>query len=129
MRGFQGIASQGIDRRSLVGTRRSSIRKNASTEIEVVPSMLTALLHPRITFAALSDPDRTGAPKSSSSEANREKSSLVGVLLCRQVARTTSSITGQSTPCAGLSALALPYQVPASDWRKVSSSRPRETPE
>ena len=43
MRGRQGIASQGIDRPSCVGINRESMRKNAACEIDVEPSMASAL--------------------------------------------------------------------------------------
>ena len=124
MRGLQGMASHGMDRRSRVGTRRASIRKNVSTGIDVVPSMLTALRRPSITFSASNDPDRTSGTKSSSSEGNREKSSCdrrLPALAGRR--RATSSMTGQSAACAGLSALALPRQDAAPAWRRASSGR------
>ena len=68
-------------------------------------SMLTALLRPRMTFSAVKAPDRTGAPKSSSSEGNLENSSSAAIPEF-VVATATWSITGQSTPCSGLSTLA-----------------------
>ena len=51
------------------------MRKNASCEIAVEPSIATALRRPRIAFSAVSRPWRTGVPKSSSSVGNPEKSS------------------------------------------------------
>ena len=109
MRGRHGIASQGIDRRSRVGINRASMRKNASCEIAVEPSIATALRRPRMAFSAVSRPWRTGIPNSSSSVGNREKSSVIGALADRRVACATSSITGHSTLCSGLSVLALPH--------------------
>ena len=108
MRGRHGIASQGIDRPSRVGINRASMRKNASCEIVVEPSIATALRRPRIALSAVSRPWRTGFPKSSSSTGNPEKSSVIGALADPRVARATSSITGHSTRCPGLSVLALP---------------------
>src|SRR5216683_5093348 len=115
MRGRQGIASHGTDRRSLLGTRRASIRKNVAAEIAVDASMLTALLRPRMTLSAVNAPDRTGGSKSSPSEGNPEKSSSIAVVGF-VVAAATSSITGQSTPCSGLSMLAVPYHREAASW-------------
>src|SRR5438093_2890715 len=80
MRGRQGRASHGIDRPSRVGTRRANIRKKVAAGIAVDASMLTALLRPRMTFSAVNAPDRTGAPKSSSSEGNLENSSSAAIL-------------------------------------------------
>src|SRR5260221_2545433 len=108
MRGRQGIVSHGTDRPSRVGTRRASIRKNVAAEIAVDASMLTALLRPRMTFFAVNAPDRTGGSKSSPSAGNPEKSSSIAVVGF-VVAAATSSITGQSTLCSGLSTLAVPY--------------------
>src|ERR1017187_132337 len=98
MRGRQEIESQGTDRRSRVGTRRANILKNVAAEIVVDPSMLTALLRPRMTFSAVEAPDRTGGSKSSSSEGNPEKSSSIIATVGLAVAAATWSITGQSTP-------------------------------
>src|ERR1700688_5232945 len=108
MRGRQEIESQGTDRRSRVGTRRANILKNVAAEIVVDPSMLTALLRPKMTFSAVEAPERTGGSKSSSSEGNPEKSSSIATVGLA-VAAATCSITGQSTPCSGLNTLALPY--------------------
>jgi hypothetical protein len=80
-----------------VGTRRANILKNVAAEIVVDPSMLTALLRPRMTFSAVEAPDRTGGSKSSSSEGNPEKSSSIAPVGLA-VAAATWSITGQSTP-------------------------------
>src|ERR1019366_7411197 len=107
MRGRQGRASHGIERPSRVGTRRAIIRKKVAAGIAVDPSMVTALLRPRIIFSAAKAPDRTGAPKSSSSEGNLENSSSAAILEF-EVAAATWSITGQSTPCPGLSPFAVP---------------------
>src|ERR1019366_8030423 len=108
MRGRQGRASHGIDRPFWGGTRRAIIRKNVAAGIAVDPSMLTALLRPRMTLSAVKAPDRTGTPKSSSSEGNLKNSSSAAILEF-EVAAATWSITGQSTPCSGLSTLAAPY--------------------
>ena len=126
MRGRQGMASHGRDRPSRVGTRRASIRKNVVAEIAVDASMLTALLRPRMTFSAVDAPDRTGGSKSSPSEGNLEKSSAIAVVGFA-VAAATSSITGQSTPCWGLSTLAVPYHREAASWdtAALDKQRPR----
>src|ERR1022692_1110637 len=115
MRGRQGRASHGMDRPSRVGTRRANIRKKVAAGIAVDASMLTALLRPRMTFSAVNAPDRTGAPKRSSSEGNLENSSSAAILEF-VVATATWSITGQSTPCSGLSTLAVPYHGEAATW-------------
>src|ERR1035438_9205191 len=96
MRGREGKASHGIDRPSRVGTRRANIRKKVAAGIAVDPSMLTALLRPRITFSAEKAPDRTGAPKSSSSEGNLENSSSAAILEF-VVAAATWSITDRKS--------------------------------
>jgi hypothetical protein len=80
-----------------VGTRRANILKNVAAEIVVDPSMLTALLRPRMTFSAVEAPDRTGGSKSSFSAGNPEKSSSIATVGLA-VAAATWSITGQSTP-------------------------------
>src|SRR5450631_1041326 len=108
MRGRPGRVSQGVDRPSWVGRRLAISRKKVAAGIAVAPSMLTALLRPRMTLSAVKAPDRTGAPKSSSSEGNLENSSSAAILKF-VVAAATWSITGQSTPCLGLSTLAVPY--------------------
>src|ERR1017187_3645363 len=97
MRGRQEIESQGAARRAGGGTRRANILKNVAAEIVVDPSMLTALLRPRMTFSAVEAPDRTGGSKSSSSEGNPEKSSPIAPVGLA-VAAAPWSITGQSTP-------------------------------
>ena len=97
MRGRQGIASHGTDRLPRVGTSRAIIRKNVAAEIAVDASMLTALLRPKIALSALHAPERMGCSKSSSSEGYLEKSSSIAIPAF-DVARATSSITGQSTP-------------------------------
>jgi hypothetical protein len=124
MRGRQGIASHGTDRPSRVGTRRASIRKNIAAEIAVDASMLTALLRPRMTFFAVNAPDRTGGSKSSPSEGNPEKSSSIAVVGF-VVAPATSSITGQSTLCSGLSTLAVPYHREGAPWDATSLDKQR----
>src|ERR1039458_6259317 len=124
MRGRQGRASHGIDRPSRVGTRRANIRKKVAAGIAVDPSMLTALLRPRMTFSAVKAPDRTGAPKSSSSEGNLENSSSPAILEFI-VAAATWSITGQSTPCSGLRTLAVPYHRELATWGTNSLDRQR----
>ena len=108
MRGRQGRTSHGIDRPSLVGTRRAIIRKKVVAGIAVDASMLTALLRPRMTLSAVNAPDRTGVAKSSSSEGKLENSSSAAIFEFI-VAAATWSITGQSTPCSRLSTLAVPY--------------------
>src|ERR1019366_9326941 len=115
MRGRQDRASHGIDRPSRVGTSRAIIRKKVAAGIAMDPSMLTALLRPRMTFSAVNAPDRTGAPKSSSSEGNLENSSSAAILEFA-VAAATWSITGQSTSCSGLSTLAVPYHREVATW-------------
>jgi hypothetical protein len=125
MRGRQGRTSHGIDRPSRVGARRANIRKKVAAGIAVDASMLTALLRPRMTFSAVNAPDRTGAPKISSSEGNLENSSSAAVLRF-VVATATWSITGQSTPCSGLSMLAVPYHREAATWD--TNSLDREAP-
>src|SRR6266536_3448868 len=124
MRGRQGRASHGIDRPSRVGTRRANIRKKVAAGIAVDASMLTALLRPRMTFSAVNAPDRTGAQKSSSSEGNLENSSSAAILGF-VVATATWSITGQSTPCSGLSTLAVPYHREMATWDSNSLDRQR----
>src|SRR5579863_10776398 len=126
MRGRQDRASHGIDRPARVGTRRANIRKKVAAGIAVDPSMLTALLRPTMTFSAVNAPDRTGAPKSSSSEGNLENSSSAAILGF-VVATATWSITGQSTPCSGLSTLAVPYhrEATTSDTNSLDRQRPR----
>src|ERR1700688_5169180 len=105
MRGRQEIESQGTDRRSRVGTRRANILKNVADEIVVDPSILTALLRPKMTFSAVEAPERTGGSKSSSSEGNSEKSSSIATV-GPAVAAATCSITDQWTPCSALNPLA-----------------------
>src|SRR5437660_8779728 len=124
MRGRQGIVSHGTDRPSRVGTRRASIRKNVAAEIAVDASMLTALLRPRMTFFAVNAPDRTGGSKSFPSAGSPEKSSSIAVVGF-VVAPATSSITGQSTLCSGLSTLAVPYHREAAPWDATSLDKQR----
>src|SRR6185437_15559085 len=108
MRGRQDSMSHGIERPSRVGIRRAIIRKKVDADIFVDASMLTALLRPRMTFAVLRAPDRTGVANSSASEGKLENPSSArdfGFI----VAVATSSITGHSTPCSLLSTFAVPY--------------------
>src|ERR1035438_2755708 len=115
MRGRQGRVSHGIDRPSRGGTSRAIIRKKVAAGIAVALSMLTALLRPRMTFFAVKAPDRTGVPKSSSSEGNLENSSSAAILDF-VVAAATWSITAQSTPCTGLNTFAVPYHRKWATW-------------
>src|SRR5213079_1903601 len=73
---------------------------------------------------AVNAPDRTGGSKSSPSEGNPEKSSSIAVVGF-VVAPATSSITGQSTLCSGLSTLAVPYHREAAPWDATSLDKQR----